>query len=61
MKRSIYISMVVLLGVAFTSCGTAISVKKQSTEVAGYTLKNKKEQFQQKILHKEVKTVIVQP
>jgi predicted metal-binding protein len=49
------------MGLACTSCGTALSVKKDNTEVAGYTLKNKKEQFQQKILHKKVKTVIVQP
>ena len=62
MKKLVYVVAILIFAVSFTSCGTATSaIKKENTEVAGYTLKNKKEQFQQKIASKKVKTVIATP
>lgn len=61
MKKLIYIVALLLFAISFTSCGTTSSIQKENSEVAGYTLKNKKELFQQKVLHKKSKTVIVTP
>ena len=44
-----------------TSCGTTASMQQNQNEVAGYTLKNKKQLLEQKILNKKNKTVIAQP
>jgi len=47
---------------SMTSCSTAKNVKKENTkELAGYTLKNKKELMQQKIARKKSKTVLATP
>jgi hypothetical protein len=36
-------------------------IQKSENEVAGYTLKNKKELMQQKVLNKKARTVIALP
>ncbi|MCB0457497.1 MAG: hypothetical protein R2776_00665 [Flavobacteriaceae bacterium] len=59
--RTIIIILLVVCTVNFTSCATTDSVTKNSSEVAGYTLKNKKELLQQKVLNTKSKTVIAQP
>ncbi|MBX2829441.1 MAG: hypothetical protein KTR22_14845 [Flavobacteriaceae bacterium] len=54
---------VVLIAVAlgsFTSCATTMKVNTEES-VSGYTLKNKKELMQQKIVHKKAKTVLATP
>ncbi|MAO07375.1 MAG: hypothetical protein CL596_01540 [Alteromonas sp.] len=56
--RSIFIGIV---AISVTSCATAISTQEKGKEVAGYTIKNKKELLQQKVLHKNPKTVIATP
>ena len=61
MKKLVYIVTLLIFAVSFTSCGTTSAIKKEQTEVAGYTLKDKKEQFQQKIASKKTKTVIATP
>jgi hypothetical protein len=52
--------LAVLLGSGLTSCASA-NIKKDTEEVAGYTLKNKAELMQQKILNTKKKTVLVTP
>ena len=54
------IILIIVLLAGLTSCATA-HVKKDTNEVAGYTLKNKAELMHQKILYSEQKTVIVIP
>ena len=44
--RSIFIGIV---AISVTSCATAISTQEKGKEVAGYTIKNKKELLQQKV------------
>ncbi|MAP54107.1 hypothetical protein [Altibacter sp.] len=61
MKRIIYISCIVLFCGVISSCGTTQGLRKDSMEVAGYTLKDKAELMQQKILNTKHKTVIVIP
>tara|TARA_R100000935_G_scaffold27288_1_gene47339 strand:- start:14099 stop:14284 length:186 start_codon:yes stop_codon:yes gene_type:complete len=61
MKKFVYTITLVLFAVSFTSCGTASAIQKENTEVAKYTIKDKKEQFQQKIASKKAKTVIATP
>lgn len=61
MKNLIYIVAILIFSVSFTSCGTTSAIQKENTEVAGYTLKDKKEQFHQKIASKKTKTVIATP
>tara|TARA_R100000988_G_C3992632_1_gene163716 strand:+ start:522 stop:821 length:300 start_codon:yes stop_codon:yes gene_type:complete len=61
MKKLVYIIAITVFAVSFTSCGASRNFQKENTEVAGYTLKGKKEQFQQKIASKKVKTVIATP
>ncbi len=60
MKKFIYI-FIAIVTITFTSCGTTANIKKSEADVAGYTLKNKKELMQQKILHMNSKTVIAVP
>ncbi|MEZ4778831.1 MAG: hypothetical protein R2786_05540 [Flavobacteriaceae bacterium] len=60
MRTSIIILLVVFTA-SLTSCATTDSVRKNSSEVAGYTLKNKKELLQQKVLNTNSKTIIAQP
>ncbi len=62
MIKIIYIAITVFFAVSLTSCGAGCSAKKgKKKEVASYTLKNKKEIMEQKILHKKNKTIIVIP
>ncbi len=61
MKKLVYIVAMLIFAVSFTSCGTTSTLKTENTELAGYTLKDKKEQFQQKIASKKIKTVIATP
>ncbi|RDK82994.1 hypothetical protein [Marinirhabdus gelatinilytica] len=62
MKRLLYVAICVLMTTSITSCATSTTAtQKVNTELAGYTLKDKKEQFQQKIASKKIKTVVVQP
>ncbi|WP_432412689.1 hypothetical protein [Rasiella sp. SM2506] len=61
MKNLVYIVALLIFAVSFTSCGTTSAIKKENSEVAGYTLKDKKEQFQHKIASKNKKTVIATP
>lgn len=53
--------LIIVLGAALTSCSTVKTVQENSEELAGYTLKNKKELLEQKILNKKNKTVIATP
>ena len=46
---------------SLSSCGSLKSHKVDSNEVAGYTLKSKKELLQQKVLHNKSKTIVSQP
>ncbi|MEZ4875566.1 MAG: hypothetical protein R2793_09015 [Flavobacteriaceae bacterium] len=59
--RTFIIIFSIAIAASCTSCATAHSVKKTSPEVAGYTLKNKKELMQQKVLNTQTKTSIAQP
>ncbi len=62
MKKFVYIAFTVFFAVSLTSCGAGVAVKAKSKhQVAGYTLKNKKEIMEQKILHKKSKTIVVLP
>ena len=61
MKKIIFIVAALVFTMSFTSCGTVSSIQNQDTEVAGYTLKNKMEVVEQKILNKKSKTVIAIP
>ncbi len=62
MKKIAYIAFTIIFAVSLASCGAGVSAKKASqNEVAGYTLKNKKEIMEQKILHKKSKTIIATP
>ena len=62
MKKFINLIILVFFVISITSCGSSVSVKKESQyQVAGYTLKNKKEIMQQKILNKKAKTIITGP
>jgi outer membrane murein-binding lipoprotein Lpp len=54
------IILIVVLLAGLSSCATA-NIKNDSEKVAGYTLKNKTELMQQKILNCKQKTVIVIP
>lgn len=61
MKKAIFILAAVIFTATFTSCGTTQKVQNSDAEVAGYTLKNKIELMEQKILNKKSKTVLVTP
>lgn len=61
MKKFIYILSFLLFTVLFSSCGTVQSVKNLDSEVAGYNLKDKKEQMHRKILNKKSKSIIAVP
>lgn len=61
MKKIIYFGIALILTVSVSSCGSVASIQKSENDLAGYTLKNKKELMQQKVLNKKVKTVIALP
>ncbi len=56
---ALIIAVVLLAGL--TSCGSAIQTQNTENDVMAYTLKNKTELMQQKILNKKVKTVVATP
>ena len=56
-----YIIIIVIAAISATSCTTSKSMYKNENEVAGYTLKSKKELMQQKIAKKNSKTVLATP
>lgn len=61
-KYIVVIAILILVaGAALTSCAAPSNVQSADKDLAGYTLKNKKEQMQQKILHKKNKTLIAKP
>jgi len=59
MKQFFIIVIFLAFTVLFSSCSTTQTVNKN--EVAGYNLKSKKEQMQNKILHKKNKTLLAMP
>lgn len=61
MKKVLFILAAVIFTATFSSCGTTQRVQNSDTEVAAYTLKNKKELMEQKILNKRSKTVLTTP
>jgi len=62
MKKIIYILTIAIFTSTFVSCGTTSSaMKNNDTQVAGYSLKDKKEIVEQKILQKSTKTMIATP
>ncbi|MFT5078194.1 MAG: hypothetical protein ACI825_001338 [Planctomycetota bacterium] len=61
MKKLIFILAAVIFTGAFSACGTTQNFQKSDSEIAGYTLKNKKELMEQKILNKKSKTLLATP
>lgn len=61
MKKVVFILAAFIFTATFSSCVTSQKIKNSDAEVAGYTLKNKKELMEQKILNKKSKTVIATP
>lgn len=61
MKNLLIVVIIAVFSVSMTSCGTTASMQENQKEIAGYTLKNKKQLLEQKILNKKLKTVIAQP
>ena len=61
MKNLLIVVIVAVFSASMTSCGTTAAMHENQKEVAGYTLKNKKQLLEQKILNKKLKTVIAQP
>lgn len=53
--------LIVVLLAGLSSCATATNTLEESDQVAGYTLKNKTELLQQKILNRNCKTIIAIP
>ncbi|HPF12468.1 MAG TPA: hypothetical protein PKW08_11855 [Flavobacteriaceae bacterium] len=50
-----------VLAMSIVSCASVAPTQNTEKELAGYILKNKKELMQQKVLHKNNKTVIAIP
>ncbi len=61
MKKTVYLVIVIILTVSVSSCGSIANIQKKDNDVAGYTLKNKKELMQQKVLNKKNRTLIALP
>jgi hypothetical protein len=61
MKRIVFLVIAIVFTASVSSCGSTAVIKKNNDEVAGYTLKNKKELMEQKVLNKKVKTVVALP
>lgn len=61
MKKILFLALTVVFTLSISSCGSTAVTQKNDTERTAYTLKNKKELMQQKVLHKKIKTVVVAP
>lgn len=61
MKNIIYLGIALILIVSVSSCGSVNAIQKSENDVVGYTLKNKKELMEQKVLNRQVKSVIALP
>ncbi len=62
MKNFIYIVTILSFVVSLTSCGSSVAIQTDSEDqVLSYTLKNKKELMEQKILNKKNKTIVAIP
>lgn len=61
MKKIFFLAIAFLFTITISSCGSSMVIQKSENEVAGYTLKNKKELMQQKVLNKKERTVIALP
>ena len=62
MKNFIYILTVLCFTVSLTSCGSSVAIQTDSKDqVLSYTLKNKKELMEQKIMNKNGKTIVAIP
>ncbi len=62
MKKFVYIVALSCFAVSLTSCGAGASATiQEKDQIAGYTLKNKKEIMKQKILYNSGKTQVVIP
>ena len=61
MKKILIPLVVVVFAVTISSCSTTAALQKGDSELAGFTLKNKKELMRQKVLNNKVKTVIALP
>jgi len=61
MKKFFFIICFLAFTVLFSSCATTQKANKKETEVAGYNLKSKKEQMQNKILYSKNKTLLATP
>lgn len=60
MIKFFYIVCFLVFTVLFSSCASTTAIKKDA-EVAGYNLKSKKEQMQNKILHNKNKVLLATP
>ena len=62
MKNFIYVITVVCFAVSLTSCGSSVAIQTDSKDqVISYTLKNKKELMEQRIMNKNGKTIVAIP
>jgi high-affinity K+ transport system ATPase subunit B len=61
MKQIFFIGCFLGFTVLFSSCSTTQALNKKENEVAGYNLKSKKEQMQNKILHNKNKALLATP
>ncbi len=59
MKQIFFIVCFLAFMFMFTSCATTQTAKDK--QLAGYNLKSKKEQMEQKILHNKNKTLLAMP
>ena len=61
MKKILFLAITLVFTASISSCGSTAAIQKNDNEVAGYTLKNKKELMEQKVLNKKIRTVIALP
>ena len=61
MKKILFLALTIVFTATISSCGSTSGIQKSDNEVVGYTLKNKKELMEQKVLNKNIKTVIALP
>ena len=61
MKKVFICIGVIFCSISILSCASSGAIKSTEDKLAGYTLKDKKELMEQKILHKKSKTVLATP